>query len=105
MQWARWCRQPGYLLDDATLPLANFQQFPAPVLAYSFEDDDWGTRQFGDATMGAYPNLSRRHIVPEAVGLQSIGHFGYFRPKAKALWQETVQWLEKSGLQMAEAVN
>ena len=95
-QWAKWCRQPAYLLDDDTLPLSRFQQFHAPVLAYSFEDDDWGTRRSVDAMMRAYPNLSRRHVNPASVGLKSIGHFGYFRAQSEKLWQETVQWLEQT---------
>ncbi len=95
LEWAKWCRQPGYLLDDPTLPLARYQQFQAPVLAYSFDDDDWGTAPSVDAMMQAYPRLSRRHISPADVGLPAIGHFGYFRPAAQALWQETVAWLEQ----------
>ena len=31
------------LLDDDTLPLERFDKLQVPVLAYSFEDDDWGT--------------------------------------------------------------
>jgi predicted alpha/beta hydrolase len=96
LEWAKWCRQPGYLLDDKTLPLERYQQFQAPVLAYSFDDDNWGTRQSVDAMMKVYPNLTRRHVIPAEVGVKSIGHFGYFRPKMKTLWQEAVDWLEES---------
>ncbi len=96
LEWAKWCRSPNYLLDDKTLPLDRYQQFKAPVLAYSFDDDDWGTEQAVNAMMRAYPNLSRQHIVPAQLGLKKIGHFGYFRPKTKVLWQETVTWLEET---------
>lgn len=96
LEWARWCRQPGYLLDDTTLPLERYRDFAAPVLAFSFDDDDWGTRQSVDAMMGAYPHLTRRHVLPEEVGLKAIGHFGFFRPKAKALWAEVVAWMEQA---------
>jgi predicted alpha/beta hydrolase len=94
LQWSRWCRRPGYLRDDATLPLARIAQFKAPVLAYSFADDDWGTRRSVDAMMGAYPRVTRRHVVPAEAGLKSIGHFGYFRPSSESLWREAVAWLE-----------
>lgn len=96
LEWARWCRQPGYLLDDASLPLARFAQFHAPVLAYSFDDDDWGTARSVDAMMLVYPNLMRRHVIPADVGLKSIGHFGVFRPSAKAIWEESLAWLEQA---------
>lgn len=92
LEWARWCRNPLYLLGDDTLPLERYPTFSAPVLAYSFDDDKWGTSRAVDAMMSAYPNLQRRHIVPSEVGLQSIGHFGFFKPTAHKLWHETVEW-------------
>jgi predicted alpha/beta hydrolase len=95
LEWAKWCRQPRYFLDDESVPVERFQQFCAPVLAYSFDDDSWGTRQAVDAMMHVYPNLTRRHVVPAEVGVKAIGHFGFFRPKMKLLWQETVAWLEE----------
>jgi predicted alpha/beta hydrolase len=95
LEWARWCRQPGYLLDDSSLPLARYREFAAPILAYSFEDDDWGSHRAVAAMMQAYRQVTQRHIAPAQVGLQKIGHLGYFRPAAKRLWQETVQWLEQ----------
>jgi predicted alpha/beta hydrolase len=94
LQWSRWCRQPGYLLSDTTLPLERIRQFQAPILAYSFADDDWGTSRSVDAMMGAYPNLTRRHVIPAESGITSIGHFGFFRPQCEGLWREALQWLE-----------
>lgn len=93
-EWARWCRDPRYLLGDRTLPLERYGRFAAPVLAYSIEDDDWGTREAVDAMMGAYPNLERRHLEPASAGLESIGHFGFFRPRCRSLWSEAVDWLD-----------
>lgn len=93
LEWARWCRDPKYLLGDDSLPLERFDAFGAPVLAYSFDDDKWGTARSVDAMMQAYPNLERRHVVPTDVGLDRLGHFGAFRPDAAALWEETIAWL------------
>lgn len=93
VEWSRWCRHPLYLLGDDTLPLDRYRVFPAPVLAYSFDDDNWGTRRAVDAMMSAYPNVERRHVEPRQFGLPAIGHFGYFRPAAAPLWQEAVGWL------------
>jgi predicted alpha/beta hydrolase len=94
LQWARWCRDPEYLLGDPALPLERFRDFRAPVLAYSVDDDKWGTRESVDAMMGAYPNLERRHLVPREHGLTRLGHFGFFRPWASALWEEPLRWLD-----------
>jgi predicted alpha/beta hydrolase len=94
LEWARWCRDPRYLLGDDTLPLERFARFRAPVLAYSFEDDDWGTARSVDAMMRAYPNLERRHRAPADVGLERIGHFGFFRSRSRKLWEEVVAWID-----------
>jgi predicted alpha/beta hydrolase len=96
LEWAAWCRRPGYLLDDRTLPLERFAQFRAPVLALSFADDTWGTRLAVDAMMRAYPRVERRHITPADAGLRAIGHFGFFRSQSAALWPDIVAWLERS---------
>ena len=94
LEWSRWCRSPGYLLDDSSLPLERFNRFTAPVLAYSFGDDKWGTSKSVDAMMGAYPRMERRHVEPAAAGLEDIGHFGYFRPGAASLWCELIEWFD-----------
>lgn len=96
LEWARWCRKPNYLLDDATLPLANYRAFNAPILAYSIDDDDWGTAQAVDDMMRAYPNVTRRHLVPAEHGLQRLGHLGFFREGSEPLWRETIAWLEQT---------
>jgi predicted alpha/beta hydrolase len=94
LEWARWCRDPDYLLGDASLPLQRYKAFTAPVLAYSIEDDDWGTQRAVDDMMRAYTNVSRRHIVPEDYGFDHLGHMGFFRPGREVLWRELIDWFE-----------
>ncbi|MFT6557950.1 alpha/beta fold hydrolase [Sneathiella sp.] len=96
-EWAGWCRHRDYILGDKTLPLDRYNNFDIPVLAYSIDDDKWGTEKSVDAMMKAYPNMERRHIVPQTEGISSLGHFGYFRAKSEPLWKEAVSWLK--GLQ------
>lgn len=93
-EWSGWCRNPLYLLGDDTLPLHRYAEFTAPVLAYSFGDDKWGTPRAVDAMMSAYPNVKRRHVEAGQYGLDVIGHFGYFRPEAAELWAEGIEWLD-----------
>lgn len=94
LQWARWCRHPQYLLGDPELPLDRYRRFQAPVLAYSIDDDKWGTARSVDAMMKAYPHLERRHLRLEGSGVPRLGHFGYFRPAARPLWSEPIAWLD-----------
>ena len=94
LQWSRWCRDRNYLLGDHSLPLERFKRFVAPVLAYSIEDDKWGTRRAVDAMMSSYPTVERRYIDPARYGLKKLGHLGYFRPEARDTWAEGIAWLE-----------
>jgi predicted alpha/beta hydrolase len=93
LQWARWCRDRRYLMSDASLPLHHYASFTAPVMAYSVDDDPWGTARSVDAMMSAYPDVQRRHLRPAEHGLARLGHFGFFRRSSAALWPETFAWL------------
>lgn len=94
-EWARWCRDRKYLMGDESLPLHRYQAFSAPILAYSVDDDTWGTAQSVDAMMAAYPNVERRHLLPEEYGLSQLGHFGYFRNQSASAWREGIEWLDR----------
>jgi len=95
LEWAGWCRNRRYILGDESLPLDRYQNFTAPVLAYSFGDDKWGTPRSVDAMMRAYPRLERRHVEPADFGLTRIGHVGYFKPVSTPLWRDTIAWLDE----------
>ncbi|HSN56811.1 MAG TPA: alpha/beta fold hydrolase [Candidatus Sulfomarinibacteraceae bacterium] len=93
LEWARWCRDPDYLLGDDSLPLDRYATFAAPVLAYSFADDAWGTARSVATMMRAYPKVELRHVEPADFGLARIGHLGFFRPGSEALWRDAIGWL------------
>lgn len=96
LQWARWCRSPNYLFDDAGLPhLARYDDFTAPILAYCFSDDDWGTRAAVHSLMDHYTaaDLQYRYVDPADFGRSTIGHFGYFKRGSDSLWDNTLQWI------------
>ncbi len=92
-QWSRWCRSPDYLFDDPTLPAERYRGIHAPVLAYSIEDDAWGSARAVDALMRHYPDVTRRHLVPAQAGVPALGHFGWFRERSQSLWPEAADWL------------
>ncbi|MDY0360645.1 MAG: alpha/beta hydrolase [Desulforegulaceae bacterium] len=96
LEWATWCRKPGYILDAKDLPVERYENFKAPVLAFSFDDDNWGTEKSVNTMMSAYPNLTRRHVIPENIGVSKIGHFGFFQTKCKKLWFEVIDWFNNT---------
>lgn len=96
LEWARWCRSRNYLLGDKSLPLERYQNFKAPILAYSIDDDNWGTARSVDEMMSAYPNVERRHLVPSNYQLVKLGHMGYFRKGSEPLWNGLINWFENA---------
>ena len=95
-QWARWVRSPDYLFGDSRLPLERYERFTARTLAFSIEDDDWGSARSVDAVMLNYPNVERRHLVPAELGLEQIGHMGAFQPDAGPIWDQIRLWLQQA---------
>ena len=95
-QWARWSRDRNYLFGDTSLPLYRYDRFTAPTLAFSVDDDDWGTARSVDAVMQNYPNVERRHLVPSELEMDQIGHMGAFLPGALPIWDQILEWFDRA---------
>ena len=96
LQWASWTRHPEYLFGDSSLPLHRYDDFDVSILAFSIDDDDWGSARAVDAMMTHYPRVERRHLVPRELGLDRLGHLGAFRPGAEPVWDEIADWFERA---------
>ena len=61
--------------------LARYAAISLPTLALSFRDDSFATEAGTLRLLGAYPALRAaiRTIDPESVGMEAIGHFGFFK--------------------------
>lgn len=95
-EWRHWCNLPNYFFDDPTMAsaLAHAQTYRAPTLMIGLSDDTWGTPQAIDAFAAHVPRAQRRTIVPRSVGLDAIGHFGFFRARnGPALWPIVAKYL------------
>ncbi len=94
-QWRRWCRFPRYFFDDPALPrLADqYATVRTPITAANALDDQWALPRSRDAFVWAYRNapLTRVDIDPSP-WRGGLGHMGYFRPKAHALWDGVLDW-------------
>jgi predicted alpha/beta hydrolase len=94
-QWRRWCLHPDYLLSEPGAH-ESYADFRAPILSYSFEDDDLNTRNGVDFIHSSYPNVTRRHVHPREVGQARIGHFGFFNERCRQpLWTDALEWLRR----------
>lgn len=97
LEWARWCRTPGYLVGGpGDFRRAGFARLRAPMLAFGFDDDHYAPPEAVDALLSLYtaaPVVRRR--VARAHG--RVGHFGFFRERQRALWEEARAFLEAAG--------
>lgn len=95
--WARWARHPAYAVDDDGRPLREgFRAYRGRIRALSFSDDPYAPRRAAEELLGFWERADRelRHRSPEEVGLDRVGHLGFFRPEAREqLWRESARWL------------
>ncbi len=95
-EWAEWCRQPDFLFEGHQERRRGYERFAKPLLAYSFEDDDYAPRAAVESLLDAYRDarVDHRHVTPKELGATAIGHFGFFRERFRAtLWRESANWL------------
>jgi predicted alpha/beta hydrolase len=96
-QWKHWCRYPRYFFDDPAQPElgGSFDAVRTPIVAANALDDVWAPPASRNAFMAGYRRapVELRDIDPREHG--PIGHMGYFRPRAQALWQQALDWFER----------
>jgi predicted alpha/beta hydrolase len=105
--WKRWCSFPHYFFDDsapdAKAIAQQFERVSMPVAAAVSVDDVWAPPRSRDAFFSGYINakVDRIDLVPEALGVEQIGHMGYFRKEVGAtLWPQIMAWLGQRGLRI-----
>ena len=97
IEWARWGRSPNYLFDHVEEAWESFTQVKVPLLSYSFSDDTTAPKNTVEWLNARYENcsLNYKHIEPASIGLDSIGHFGFFRKKCRALWEDLLEEIQR----------
>jgi predicted alpha/beta hydrolase len=91
LQWARWCRNPGYLGE-----WSGHRAFTAPILSIGFMDDPFAPPLAVQALHARYGSKKQQNwlIAPEELGAKEIGHFGFFRlGVTPTLWRDVADWL------------
>ena len=96
-EWAAWCRHPTYLVGALGAEDA-YARVHAPLRAYAMTDDAFAPLPAVEALGRLYPNSrwETRRVAPRELGVDSIGHFGFFRDRFRdSLWRESADWLER----------
>ncbi|MCB9588365.1 MAG: alpha/beta fold hydrolase [Polyangiaceae bacterium] len=93
-EWARWCRTPGYFLGENQGARERFARFRAPTRLYTFSDDDFAPRRAVGAlsrVIGSRPDWV--HLRPRDLGVEEVGHFGFFKPRfSETLWRDALDY-------------
>jgi predicted alpha/beta hydrolase len=96
-QWSDWCSRPGYVENGfgTVIQKHHFFDITAPVLNLSFTDDPIATDANVDDLLRLFPRASidKRRVRPADVGMRAVGHVGYFRRSASALWPIVADFL------------
>jgi len=99
-QWSKWCRGKGYVETDFGKDVTNHSydvlNFPS-MWVHATDDEIANLENVKD--MSRVFKKSKVEIVtldPKEMGLQQIGHMGFFSSKKKNLWRLAVDWLERN---------
>ncbi len=96
LQWVRWGRQGVFTNQRGENVEPRFRQWRGPVVAVDISDDDYAPRPAVDALARLYPIefVRRETLTPADFGVEEIGHFGFFHPRApRQLWGRAEAWL------------
>jgi predicted alpha/beta hydrolase len=90
-QWRSWCLNPEYAMGvEGAAARAQFAEFRAPITSISFTDDEFMSARNVESLHGFYTNAPRnmKRYKPLDVGVERVGHFGFFNARfEQTLWQ------------------
>jgi predicted alpha/beta hydrolase len=97
LQWARWCRSPGYIENafGREVSREGYDDFQSPIFALYASDDPIATPANVQDLLRLFPRAPKqtRMIEPQSFGYPSIGHINFFRRSRSAVWPLVTEWL------------
>jgi predicted alpha/beta hydrolase len=99
-EWARWCRHPDFIVDANGHSLrAGFERYRGRMRFIAISDDAFyapprAVQALADKYRNAQIELSQ--LTPATLGVEAIGHFGYFRSGMAPAWQDSADWLRNA---------
>jgi predicted alpha/beta hydrolase len=96
-QWRRWCLTPDYILSGEPGAREAYASARFPVLALTFTDDELLLEAGSELIHAAYApgRVDYRLFKPLDLGLERVGHFGFFRSLGQdRLWPLVRDWLD-----------
>lgn len=100
-EWCAWCRHPDYLFGHVSKEtLERYRRLDLPAFVLGFSDDVIAPPASVHSLLDHFPALDvhERWVEPAELGVDRIGHFGFFREGlGEPLWEATTRWMEARG--------
>jgi len=97
LEWASWGRSKNWFFGLLLEAYLNFSGFSGKLMGVSISDDNYAPIRSVNAIMEEFKKaeITRRHIYPDDLGVNHIGHFNLFRKKFKeSFWKEMSDFLK-----------
>jgi predicted alpha/beta hydrolase len=91
-QWSRWCLSPDYYGVDVPDLADRVAELDVPIAAISFTDDELlsaGSNLALEELFAAAP-VEPHRLTPSDLGVERIGHHGFFRAAMRPGWDSVV---------------
>lgn len=91
-QWLRWCLSPDYYGVDVPDLADRVAELDLPIAAVSFTDDELlsaRSRRALEELYAAAP-VEPHRLAPRDLGVERIGHHGFFRTSMRPAWDAAV---------------
>ena len=100
LEWRKWCINPNYFEDEfgKTLHPLYFDQINVPLKSIQISDDPIANNITSNKLLNYYKNaaITIDKVSPKELGVNKIGHFGYFSRKfKKTLWNKLIIDMDK----------
>lgn len=89
-QWRRWCLDRDYAAGaEGPRVRAMYAEVKTPITSLSFTDDEMMSAMNIAKIHSLYERAPKRmrRFEPSELGVRRVGHFGFFRPEMKGLWE------------------
>jgi predicted alpha/beta hydrolase len=93
LQWRRWCLNKDYAIGAEGGTVGElFAGVASPIFAISFSDDEMMSEQNTNAIHRCYTGaeVQMRRFQPHELGVERVGHFGFFRDPMATAWESTL---------------
>lgn len=98
LELSNWCNHSNGLFD--VFPDNNYRKMKIPLLAFSFTDDWLSPPKAVAALLSHFSAAQPRwlHLEPAEIGLDKVGHDGFFDPSCKGLWDQMLAWCARDSV-------